>query len=544
MLGLDQQILCLDWDRRTLRFVVARLKSGRITLADAHAHRIPTNVDPEDTAGFGEFIGSILKRHNVKTTRTVLDVPRDKAVINRLKLAPTPAAELAAAVRFQALRELPFPLDEAQIDFAVMERDANKLTSEVLLAAVRNEVLARAKETCRAAGLHLLRVGLRPCANMVSVLNLPAMIDRRVLFIDVGPTVTEMDVFRGKSLVFSRAPAVAVPFLGGELMADDSVVMSAKAEIARIDRANEYESTAVEELLVEVTRTLQAYRAAETNGTIDQVIVAGGTGIENALLAGIDERFGFPAMLFDPAEALGVDAARAAQLRSFSASLGLAWGACKPGTLEIDFLNPKKPIARRETMRQKARKIGIAAAFVAGAGIGYAAFDYYWLSRELDGLKSANAEPAKKAKARRELQVAASAADDWGKEARERMWLEHLATITQKAVEISGTNGNPTQKLLVTSLTCNGEGGRISVKIACDDWEIARKLVVAINAVMEGGKPVYKATPQKWTEAKSGDGNKFKGSVQIDVDLLVLQAFKNDSKPREAMYRKILDEAL
>jgi hypothetical protein len=386
------------------------------------------------------------------------------------------------------------------------------------------------------------RIGLRPYANLVSAMHLPAMLDRRVCFLDVGPTVTEIDVFRGNTLVFSRAATVGVPFDSGKLMADDSVVLSSKSEIARLDRTDDYQSSAVEELTVEITRSLQAYRAAEANATIDQFLVAGGTGVETALLSAIDERFGIPATLFDPTTALGVGEDRATDLRAFTACLGLAWGASKPGSIEIDFLNPKRPIPRGETLKKQLRIASVAAVTLVCATIAYAAFDFYSLSKRHADLVAQNEEPAKKARARRDLEITARAADDWAREARERMWLEHLSVLTDKAVEVAGREP-PTKKMLVTQMTCDGESARVTLKLACDDWDIAHKFVEAINATRVAGKAAYKAVPQKWTEAK-GDDHKFKGSVQIDVDLLELQDLKAGTKKREEAYKKLRNQAL
>ena len=59
------------------------------------------------------------------------------------------------------------------------------------------------------------------------------------------------------------------------------------------------------ELLVEITRTLQAYRATESAKEVEQIVIAGSTGIESALLEAVDERFNLPAVLFDPTVVLG-----------------------------------------------------------------------------------------------------------------------------------------------------------------------------------------------------------------------------------------------
>ena len=60
-------------------------------------------------------------------------------------------------------------------------------------------------EACHAAGLTPARIGLRPYAILVSVAHLPSMADRRVLFVDVGPTMTEIDVINRGALCFSRS---------------------------------------------------------------------------------------------------------------------------------------------------------------------------------------------------------------------------------------------------------------------------------------------------------------------------------------------------
>lgn len=189
MTKLPRKVLCLDWDARNLRLVVARPGRGQMLLEDAHAHRIPADVNPESPPALGEFIAQALRRHRWRHTRALLNVPREKAVINRLTLPPTPPDEVAAAVRFQAMKELPFPLDSAVVDFTVLRRDEGGRVTEVLLAAVPLEALEGLRATCRAAGLEPARTGLRPHANLVSVRHLPELAEKRVLFVDVGPTM-------------------------------------------------------------------------------------------------------------------------------------------------------------------------------------------------------------------------------------------------------------------------------------------------------------------------------------------------------------------
>src|SRR5262245_19363428 len=101
---MGRSVLCLDWDKRSLRFVTASVGGGSVRLQEAHQYRVPPGLDTEDPIAMGPFIATSLERHRVRLKKCIVDVPREKALINRLKLPPTPASELAGAVRFQALR--------------------------------------------------------------------------------------------------------------------------------------------------------------------------------------------------------------------------------------------------------------------------------------------------------------------------------------------------------------------------------------------------------------------------------------------------------
>jgi type IV pilus assembly protein PilM len=530
VIKLARKVLCLDWDKRAVRLVVARVGGGDMQLDDAHSHRIPNNVDPEDPQAMGALIAQLLQRHRIRLSRVIVDVPRDKAVINRLRVPPTPLNELAAAVRFQAMRELPFPIDEARVDYVITARNEENLATEVLLVAIRLEALDRLRATCESAGLTPARIGLRPYANMVSVTHLPAMFDRQVLFVDVGPTMTEIDIMSGNVLAFSRAANVTVPFQAGELDTDDSRV-SAKAELAELELAESVASTAVNELLVEITRTLQAYRATEAAAAIDQVVIAGGTGIESVLVEAVDERFGLPATLFDPTVTLGVDEEEAPKLRAFASTLGLAWGLGKEGLLELDFLNPKKPVPPQAVLKRRLRIAGIAAGVVLVGAVSYVVADRIKLNREVSSLEAQTGKLLEQVKENVEIDVKRLEAEEWDAEARAGVWLDHLLWLTQEAI-------GPGEKMLVSDVDFNVENARITLHLLCSDLEVGTEFTKNLNELTNAdGLPIYKAEQGRWQQAKAPDP-RFKGRVDVSIELLELSGRKTP-KQRERDYREL-----
>lgn len=514
MLNLSRKVLCLDWDKRSLRIVAARVGAGKMALEDAHSHRLPHTVDADEPQAMGDFIQQMLRRHHLRSKWVLVDVPRERAVINRLTLPPTPASEVAAAVQFQAMRELPFPFDSAAVDYVVTRRDEQGAVIEVLLAAVTLETLERVRATCQAAGLTPARIGLRPYANLVSARHVLGLEGRRVLFADVGPGATEIDVFHGDALAFARSANVTVPVPTGEPGGREDSRIISLAEIADLEGSTGAIEAAVNELMVEVTRTLQAYRATEPDTTIDAIVVAGGTGIETQFAEALERRLSVPTQLFDPTGPLGIGSGEASKLCSFSASLGLAWGLSREGLLALDFLNPKRPVSSRETLRRRARVGTLAAAVVLVAAGGVYGRYYYGLKSQYDALRKSNAGLAEKLEERRAIQRQVEAAQSWAVDA---VWPDELLSVTQAAVE-------PGKKMLVQriDMDCTRREQRIVLGgLHAADYQVPSEFVQHLNDVLVGGHPRFSAVYQDWAGLNDLPG--FGGKTDVQVELTQVQ---------------------
>lgn len=532
MIALTRKVLCLDWDKRSLRLVVARVGKGRMVLEDAHSHRVPHDVDTDDPAAMGDLVQQMMRRHNLRARQVVVDVPRERTVINRMTLPPTPADEVAAAVRFQAMRELPFSLDQAAVDYVITRTDEKGLTTEVLVAAVMNETLGKVRDTCAAAGLTPTRIGLRPYANLVSASRVQELEGRRVMFIDVGPGATEIDIFFGRSVAFARSANVNVPVPTRDRSAtgEDSRIISL-AEIATLEAAEADEAidAAVDELMVEVTRTLQAYRATESDVTIEAVIVAGGTGIESHFADALYRRLGVPVELFDPTGPLGVDATEAGKLRSFSAALGLAWGLSREGLLALDFLNPKRPVSSKEVLKARVRNGAIAAGVLLGLAAGGLGAWYLRLAGERDALLKANSELASRLEERQRIQAFVDHAKDWQIDA---VWPDELLEVARAAI-------GPGRQMLAQSMQMRVSSNEQKIKlrnVQVTDAQVQYDFVRALGRIDDVAEPRFRAMAGTWSGQPAGE---FKGRLDVDVELLRVAERLKAKERRDAERRRL-----
>lgn len=424
-----KQVLSLDWNRRELRMVLVRPRSDGVDLLKAVCLPIPAEVRVEEPPAFGAFIRESMKQARISIRKVILCVPRDQVVLNTLNVPPTPSEEIPAIVQFQVVKELPFSADQATLDFAVCGAYDPKAPSSVLVAAVRNEDLAYYGRVAEAAGLSIESIGLRPYSNIVAVMgNAPDLAQRNVLVVEVGPQLTEIDIIKKGVLAFSRSASVALAEFGGGDAEEyrDSRITGPNVANREPD---EWSGQAISNMMVEIIRSHEAYRATDPGFSLDHIVVCGSSGLEVQLAHSLAARFATKADLYIPDKALGLSAQRARELRGFSAAIGLAMDHGRKGLAHFDFLHPKKPISKRQL---RLRKLPVAAAtivlFLGSAVTFYSKF----VSPQLEAVEKLRDEVALKKKDEKKIKDFKSRVetlDAWIES--DHVWPEVLVALTE-----------------------------------------------------------------------------------------------------------------
>jgi type IV pilus assembly protein PilM len=442
-IGLSsKKLLAIDWDARNLRLVLVRRRVDGVDLLKAVSIPVPPDVKMDDVEALGAFLREAMRQAKVGVKQAVMSVPRDQVVLNTLNLPPTPPEEMAAIVQFQIVKELPFAIDQAALDFAVGADFDPKEPCSVLVAAVRNEQLEFYRKVAYEAGLSIERIGLRPHANLNAVTaKTPEHKSKTLLLIEVGPLLTEIDIIRNDTLVFSRAASVALPEYGsaGEARPDDSRISSIELRDREPDETGR---RSVNNLMVEIVRSFEAHRATDPGVNVDRIVVCGASGIEPQLSQMLAARFAAHAELYSPERALDLTPQRAKELRGFSAVLGLAIEHGQKVLESFDFLHPKKHVSKR-TIRLKKLPIAVATVllFIASAVAFYV--EYVRPKQQVFAEIEKRVEPKRKAlKDIEEFKAQVEALESWRDT--EQYWPEVLATLSE--------NFPPDDEVLVTRL--------------------------------------------------------------------------------------------
>jgi len=496
----DRNILSVDWDPRQLRMVLATVRKQNVNVERVMAVAIDADVDTGDAAALGQLMRQALRQEGVRTRRVIVNLPRDQVVLNTLNLPRVSESDTAAMVQHQIAKELPFPVSEAVVDFAMPPADGGEGTQPVLVGAVRHETRTFYQEVCHHAGLKLERIGLRPYANAVAANEM--LKDRRperVLIVDVGPTMTEIDVIWNGRLAFSRAASVRVPLSvsGGsttsvEAVPSDSEGSGSDPQAASptgadlIYRADESEdsplsaSSVVNRLLVEVTRSIEAYRNTDPGATMDHVIIGGVTGLEQALSEAIEQRFSTTTEIFNPELCFGWQGSHEGG-EAFGAALGLVLGQVAEGGQHFDFQHPKKQVSEAAVRLKRAPIVAAAVLLFAASGTVFwvKAIKPQWDYLQATELRADNMRSQLKNVGDFEKMMTAVKSF----ESSHIVWLDDLK-------ELLGVLPDHKQ-VVVEQLVMGAQDARIDMGIRFKDRELPEDIRAAVEALRSGDRPRF-----------------------------------------------------
>ncbi len=498
----------LEIDGLTLRIADASRSgtSSRVDQVRSCPLELPENADRADASVLGSAIAKALAKARIKPGPVVLGIGRSQVILRTVVVPDTGlTGTIAALVRFQVARDLPFRLDEAVIDFQILRKlparpvmDAEASSSpgttstatptgatndtvdrvEALVAITRQESLDFLRRVAEAAGVSLAAVGWLSQANATCLqlanggAGSPSA--PRAL-VALKSEEVGIEILEGRSLLFSRG--MPMP--------------------SSLDTEPE---TWIRAATIEVVRTLHAFGGTAGRTAPEAALILGGTGREAALSTALETRLGFPVPQVTLARSPGLDSSEAAAVASGFTSIGLALGATDPAGLEFDFLNPKRP-----TPPPDLRKIRMIAGFTVGLVILMAVLGVRktLISRREATLTALQAELTtgeKKRPVYRQMIQQAATLKAWSAE--ERDWLDHYAHLSAVLP--------PSEEIYLTSVAF-GPNRAIKLGVQARNGEILGKVDRLLRAAG------YDVKPLAVTPGADRNGYNFRTTVELTV---------------------------
>ncbi|MBN8262126.1 MAG: pilus assembly protein PilM [Xanthomonadales bacterium] len=259
----------------------------------------------------GEAIRRAVARSGSRTKHAAAAVSGSSVIT---KLIPMPAGlnddDLESQIELEAVNYIPYPIEEVNLDFEVLgPMPGNSEMVQVLLAASRSENVEVRASALELGGLTAKVIDVEAFAIenayalMSGGLNIPR--DGLVALVDVGATMTTLNVLRGGRSIYTREQVFGGKQLTDEVMRRYSLSYEEAGLAKRQGGLPEsYEVEVLdpfkEAMVQQVSRLLQFFYAGSEFNRVDHVVLAGGCASIAGIAAMVEEQLGVSTSMANP----------------------------------------------------------------------------------------------------------------------------------------------------------------------------------------------------------------------------------------------------
>ena len=294
-------ILGLDISSTSVKLLELEQDGDNYRVQSLAVEPLPDNAVVEksfqDVEAIGETIQKAVKRSGTKAKLAAVAVA-GSAVITKIINMPANLSEneLEMQIQQEADQYIPYPLEEINLDFEVVGPTANNPDSvDVLLAASRSENIENRTDALDIGGLtaKIVDVEAYTVENVAPLLTSQmedAGKDKIIAIIDIGATMTSLNVIENGNLIYTREQNFGGKQLTEEIMRRYGL---AYEEAGRLKKSGGLPDNYIPEVLEpfketiaqQVGRFLQFFYTSGQHNTVDLIALAGGC----ASIPGIDE---------------------------------------------------------------------------------------------------------------------------------------------------------------------------------------------------------------------------------------------------------------
>jgi type IV pilus assembly protein PilM len=244
-----------------------------------------------------------------------------QSVVIRLMPVPTgmPADELEDVIRQEASNHVPFPLEDANLDWAVMpgtqRQDPDGVEREdVILSAVQKNIIDGYWNMAASAGIKLSKLDLTSL-SVVRSLNLAKYLhaDRLTMSVNIRCDATDISLLKTGMPLFNRTVLLGydqvIEAISRNIdigvdevnkLIPDIPLVNAPAPDPRLTAASQIAKTVIGDIVDEVGRSIDFYRSQVGDVAIDQLVLTGPAAVLPQLDRFVATRLNFETVIANP----------------------------------------------------------------------------------------------------------------------------------------------------------------------------------------------------------------------------------------------------
>jgi len=272
-----------------------------------------------DGAAVADAIRRLFDTHHIKTKDVVASLSGNAVIVKKISLPIMSDAELAESIYWEAEQYIPFDIQDVNLDYQILDRGdaaSGKGTMDVLLVAAKKEKIADYTGVIAQAGRAAVVVDVDAFAlqNAYEV-NYGIDPNAVVVLLNAGASATNINILQGDQSVFTRDISIGgnayTEALQRELNlpfdAADALKRGLPIEGVTYDEARPVLRAVTENVMLEIQKTFDFFKATATSDKIDRIVVSGGASRAEGFTEMLADRFEAPVEMFDPFKKITLD---------------------------------------------------------------------------------------------------------------------------------------------------------------------------------------------------------------------------------------------
>jgi type IV pilus assembly protein PilM len=329
-------------------------------------------------------LAQFVERHQLKGAVVAVGVSGQQSFARFIKLPPVEPKKIPEIVRFEAIQQIPFPLDDVEWSYQLFQQPESP-DVEVGIFAMKKDLVNRQIGYFTSLGLNVQVVQTLPLA-VYNAMNYDGHTAQTTIFMDCGAENTDLIVAEGDTVWLRTLQIGGNTFT--EVLAKAFKLDFVKAEeLKRNAATSKYAKQIFQamrpvfaDLVAEIQRSMGFYTTAHRDARIGRIVALGSTFQLPGLQKYLAQNLSLPVEKIDtfkslpPTEAKTATALQEAMI-SLSGAYGLALQAMGGGKITSSLL--PETIRRQKMWKEKTKWFATAAAAALLATCGIAGRLYY-----------------------------------------------------------------------------------------------------------------------------------------------------------------------
>ncbi|KKR32214.1 MAG: Type IV pilus biogenesis ATPase PilM [Candidatus Gottesmanbacteria bacterium GW2011_GWC2_39_8] len=337
----SQTVIGLDFGSHFIKGVELRENQGHFSLLSLGQIATPPkglfSDLPIDEQVMIDTVIRLIKEMKVSTKLVNTALPESQVFTRVIEVPRVSDKELSSALQWEAEQYIPLPLEEVNLDYAVInENMTDREKMEILLVAAPLKLIEKYTRILESAGLNpaSLETEIIAAARALS----PVMAkDAPTLLMNIGSSMTDIAVVNNSLINFTRTLSIGGEMiiksisqeLGFSMVQSEEYIKAYGIEKDKLEgKIFAAAKTVVDSLIEEVKKTISYYKEKHNDKEIKSLVLSGGVAKMPGLVFYIASEVGLETQIGNPIMSISKDekifGKLGAEVVSYSVACGLA----------------------------------------------------------------------------------------------------------------------------------------------------------------------------------------------------------------------------